>query len=261
MATPPSHNWCWLGTTLQCLLLATGGHGAFHNECPDDVAVWATLWGDMGAGTSGALYNPHAIARHLAEEGKLTDAVSWCSGRCQCVMKAPKFQCKQQSELVECWKHLVPKLVGAGIRSLSDCLSHWQWWQRCPVCDKKVLHGRGQMAMAAQVLHVTNQGQSVHKRIRDGIKGHSLGRPSNAPPCGCRGDVQEAPVQASLVFNNLAPLHVHNQQLHSLTMDHELVDVNGYGWSLRAMVLHIGAIRSKGTLLFTVSSRRVVCVC
>ena len=50
----------------------------------------------------------------------------------------------------------------------------------------------------------------------------------------------------SLVFNKLAPLHVHNQQLHSLTVDHEFVDVNGYHWSLWAMVLHIGATREHG---------------
>ena len=32
--------------------------------------------------------------------------------------------------------------------------------------------------MAAQVLHVTNQGQSVRMRIRQGMRGRSLGRPS-----------------------------------------------------------------------------------
>ena len=82
--------------------------------------------------------------------------------------------------------------------------------------------------MAAQVLHVTNQGQSVRMRIREGMRGRSLGRPSNAPPYGCGGDLQEAIVLSSLVFNKLAQLHVHNQQLHSLTVDHEFVDVNGY---------------------------------
>ena len=49
-----------------------------------------------------------------------------------------------------------------------------------------------------------------------------------------------------LVFNKLAPLHVHNQQLHFLIVDHEFVDVNVYNWSLRAMVLHIGATREQG---------------
>ena len=60
------------------------------------------------------------------------------------------------------------------------------------------------------------------------------------------GDFQEAIVLSSLLFNKLALLHVHNQQLHSLTVDHEFVDVNGYHRSLRAMVLHIGATREEG---------------
>ena len=66
------------------------------------------------------------------------------------------------------------------------------------------------------------------------------------PPCGCGGDLQEAIVLSSLVFNKLASLHVHNQQLHILTVDHEFVDVNGYHWSLRAMLLHIGATTEQG---------------
>ena len=101
--------------------------------------------------------------------------------------------------------------------------------------------------MAAQVLHVTNQGQSLRVRTREGMRGRSLGRPSNAPPpCGSGGGLQEAFVLSSLVFNKWAPLHVHNQQLHSLTVDHEFVDVNGYHWSLRAMVLHVGPTREQG---------------
>ena len=100
--------------------------------------------------------------------------------------------------------------------------------------------------MAAQVLHVTNQGQSVRMRIREGMRGRSLGRPSNALPCGYGEDLQEAPVLSSLVFNKLAPLHVHNQQLHGLTVDHGFVDVNAYHWSLWTMVLHIGATREQG---------------
>ena len=100
--------------------------------------------------------------------------------------------------------------------------------------------------MVPQVLHVTNQGQSVRVRMREGMWGRSFGRPSNAPPCGCGGDLQEAIVLSSLVFNKWAPLHFHNQQPHSLTVDHVFVDVNGYHWSLRAMVLHIGATRQEG---------------
>ena len=177
-----SHNWCWLGTTLQCLSLASGGQEAFHDECPDDVAVWATLWVDMLAGTTGAVYHPHAIARLFAEEGQPTVTPCHCSGRCQCVRKAPNFEWMQQSEMAQCWKHMVPKLVGAGVCSLSNCLSHEQWWQRCPVCDKKVLQAGREMAMAAQVLRVTNQGQRLRMRIREGMRGRLLDRPTNAPP-------------------------------------------------------------------------------
>ena len=60
------------------------------------------------------------------------------------------------------------------------------------------------------------------------------------------GDLQEAIVLSSLVFNKLAPLHVHNQQLHSLTLYRKFVDLTGYHWSLRAMVLHIGATGEQG---------------
>ena len=51
------------------------------------------------------------------------------------------------------------------------------------------------------------------------------------------------------MFNKLAPLHVHNQQLQNLTVDHEFVDVNRYHWSLRAIVLPIGATREEGHLV------------
>ena len=182
MANPPSHNWCWLGTMLQCLLLGSGGQEAVHDECPDDVAVWATLLGDIVASMTGAVYRPNAVARLLADEGQPNVTVCQCSGWCQCVRRAPKFEWMQQSEMAECWKHMVPKLVRAGVRSLSDYLSHEQWWQRCLACDKKIHQAGGELGMAAQVLHVTNEGQSVRVRIREGMRGRSLGRPSNAPP-------------------------------------------------------------------------------
>ena len=139
--------------------------------------------------------------------------------------------------------------------SLSDCLCHEQCWQWCPVCDRKVLQDGGDLAMGAQVLHVFSQGQSVRVRTREGMRGRSLGRPSNTPPCGCGGDLQEAIVLSSLLFNKWAPLHVHNQQLHSLTVDHEFVVVNGYHWSLRAMVLHIGATREEGHFVIHILAR------
>ena len=105
--------------------------------------------------------------------------------------------------------------------------------------------------MAAQVLHVTNQGQSVRVRMREGMRGRSLGRPSNAPPMWLWGDLQEAIVLSSLVFNKWAPLHAHNQQLHSLTVDHEFVDVNGYQAPCGPWCYMLHQLGSKGTLLLT----------
>ena len=48
--------------------------------------------------------------------------------------------------------------------------------------------------MAAKVLHVTNQGQSVQKRVKERMKGRSFGLVCNPPPlCDCGGDVGDAP--------------------------------------------------------------------
>ena len=149
MANPMQHNWCWLGTTLQCLLLASGRQGCRHDQCPDDLAEWASLWEEVVAGTSNAaVYHPGAIARRLEEEGRVPVTVCQCAnGRCRC--KKPMFQWKQQSEMTTCWKHMVPKLAGAGVHRLFECMSDEQWWQRCPSCDKKVLRNGGEMAMPA----------------------------------------------------------------------------------------------------------------
>ena len=48
--------------------------------------------------------------------------------------------------------------------------------------------------MAAQVLHVTNQGQSVQVRMRGGMSGRSLGRPSNPPPHVAVGGISKRPL-------------------------------------------------------------------
>ena len=123
MAHPASDNWCWLGTTLHCLVLASGGLEPFHDECPYDVAVWATLWGDIVASMTGAVYPPNAVARLLADEGQPTATVCQCSGWCPFVRRAPKFEWMQQSKMAECWKHMVPKLVRASVRFyLTACL-------------------------------------------------------------------------------------------------------------------------------------------
>ena len=61
----------------------------------------------------------------------------------------------------ECWKHMVRKLTAAGVVALSCCLSYEQFWQYCGACGVKVVWEGGETAMPAQILHVTNQGQSV----------------------------------------------------------------------------------------------------
>ena len=66
------------------------------------------------------------------------------------------------------------------------------------------------------------------------------------PPCACGGDLREAPMYASLVFNEVVGLHVHNQQEYKLVVDHEFLDVFGWQWSLHAMVVHIGATKDEG---------------
>ena len=38
------HSLCWLCTTLQGLLVGSGGHGAQHPQCLDDGGIWRTLW-------------------------------------------------------------------------------------------------------------------------------------------------------------------------------------------------------------------------
>ena len=42
--------------------------------------------------------------------------------------------------------------------------------------------GGGGTGMPAQVLHVTNQGQSVRQRVKEGMKGRLVGLPDNPPP-------------------------------------------------------------------------------
>ena len=74
-----------------------------------------TCWGDVVAGMTGAVYRPHAVACLLADEGQPTVTLCQCSGRCQCVRTPPNFERMQQSEMAECWKHMVPKLVRAGV--------------------------------------------------------------------------------------------------------------------------------------------------
>ena len=54
---------------------------------------------------------------------------------------------------------------------------------------------------------------------------------------------------ASLVFNVVVGLHVHNQQEYKLVVDHEFLNCLGWQWSLHAMVLHIGSTREEGHFL------------
>ena len=146
----------------------------------------------------------------------------------------------------ECWKYMVPKLTAAGVVALSCCLWYEQLWQYCGACGVKVLREGGKTAMPAQILHVTNQGQSVRQRVKEGMKGRPVGLPDNPPPCPCGGDLREAPMYTSVVYNEVVGLHVHNQQEYKLVVDHEFLDCLGWQWSLHAMVLHIGATREEG---------------
>ena len=48
-------------------------------------------------------------------------------------------------------------------------------------CTGVLWHRRG-TRIAAKVLHVTNQGQSVQKRVKERMKGRSFGLVCNPPP-------------------------------------------------------------------------------
>ena len=91
MENPLGYNQCWLGTTLQCLLVASGGHGAQHPQCLDDGGVWGTLWQDVVANLGRRVYNPQAIAERLAVEGCMCVTMCQCSGHCKCKAPTPKF--------------------------------------------------------------------------------------------------------------------------------------------------------------------------
>ena len=51
----------------------------------------------------------------------------------------------------------------------------------------KVLREGGETAMPAQILHVTNQGQSVRQRVKEGMKGRRVGLPANPLPVSVWG--------------------------------------------------------------------------
>ena len=118
MENPPGYNCCWFGTTLQCLLVASGGHGAQHPQGLDDGGIRGTLWQDVLAKVGRGAYNPQAIAKRLAEEGGMCVAVCRCSGHCKYKAPTPKFQWKQQVEMPECWKYMVAKLTAARVVDL-----------------------------------------------------------------------------------------------------------------------------------------------
>ena len=75
MENPYGYNWCCLGTTLQCLLVASGAHGEQHAGCLDEEAVWGPLWQGVVAHGGDGAYNPHDIAERLALEGAMCETV------------------------------------------------------------------------------------------------------------------------------------------------------------------------------------------
>ena len=182
MENPYGYKWSWLGTTLQCLLMASGAHGGQHAGCLDKEGVWGPLWQGVVAHGGDGAYNPQDIAKRLALEGAMCETVCPCSGRCKCKAPAPKFEWMRQAEMAECWKYMVPNLTAAGVADLSCCLSYEQFWQRCGDCRVKVLRQGGETGMPAQVLHLTNQGQSVRQRVKEGMKGRPVGLPDKPPP-------------------------------------------------------------------------------
>ena len=105
-----------------------------------------------------------------------------CSRRCKCKAPAPKFQLMRQVEMAKCWKYMVPKLTATGVVDLSCCLSYEQPWQQCGECRVKVLREGGGTGMPAQVLHGTNRGQSLRRRMKKGMKGRPVGVPDTPPP-------------------------------------------------------------------------------
>ena len=46
----------------------------------------------------------------------------------------------------------------------------------------KVLREEGETGMTAQVLHVTDQGQSVQKGVKEGMRGRTVGVAKSPPP-------------------------------------------------------------------------------
>ena len=87
-----------------------------------------------------------------------------------------------QAEMAERWKYMVPKLTAAWVVDLSCCLYYEQFWQRCGDYRVKVLREGGETGMPAEVLHVTNQGQSVRQRVKEGMKERPVGLPDTPPP-------------------------------------------------------------------------------
>ena len=99
-----------------------------------------------------------------------------------------------------CWKHMVPKLIGIGLLDLTMCLCNEQYWQRCSLCNVKVLRNGGETGLPAQVLHMTNQGHSVRRRIRDAMKGRTRGLWKCAPPCECGANLGDASIADVFYF-------------------------------------------------------------
>ena len=115
MENPAGYSWCWLGTTLQCLPVASSGHGGQQPQCLDDGGVWGTLWQDVVADVASGAYNPQDIAERLSQEGAMCVTVCRCSGHCKCKAPTPKYQWMQQAEVPERWKYMVAKLTAAGV--------------------------------------------------------------------------------------------------------------------------------------------------
>ena len=173
MENPHGYNWCWLGTTLQCVLVASGGHEGQHAGCLDEEGVRGPLWQGVVAHGGGGAYNPQDIAERLAMEDAMCETVCRCSGRCKGKAPAPKFQWMRQAEMPECWKYMVPKLTAAGVVALSCCLSYEQFWRYCGACGVKVLREGGRDSHASADIACDEPGTECATTCEGGNEGET----------------------------------------------------------------------------------------
>ena len=86
--------------------------------------------------------------------------------------------------MAKCWMHMVGKRTAAWVVDLACCV-HMSSRGNGVHSVMPRLYGTG--GATPHVLDVTNQGQCVPKRVKEGMKGRSFGLASNPPPSGWGG--------------------------------------------------------------------------